>query len=219
MEIALQSQLSDINYLMNNKKLAAICSLVATQSVQQINSSLCVYFIPSSLEKDKNKPRVIIIICLCPFKLLRKLTDFYETWYELNFFCVDSCFLFKYRSQTRRLLVITLKFYTLFVWKATKIGWRHRLVWRKDMQLAWWARLGDPVLLLVHVGGHTGKCEYTRTFIRRSSNTISCTCSVIYGVVALPGRPTRGSSSWLLRPRLNSAAHFLIVENEGEKSP
>ena len=52
-----------------------------------------------------------------------------------------------------------------------------------------------------------------------SSNTISCTCSMISGVVALYGRPLRGSSSRLVRPRLNSAAHFLIVENEGEESP
>jgi len=32
------------------------------------------------------------------------------------------------------------------------------------------------------------------TFIRRLSNTISCTCSVISGVVALFGLPSRGSS-------------------------
>jgi hypothetical protein len=51
------------------------------------------------------------------------------------------------------------------------------------------------------------------TFIRRSSNTISCTCSMISGVVALFGRPSRGSSLGLVRPRINSAAHFLIVEN------
>ena len=59
----------------------------------------------------------------------------------------------------------------------------------------------------------------SRTFIRRSSNTISCTCSMISGVVALFGHPSRGSSSRLVRPRLNWAAHFLIVENEGEESP
>jgi hypothetical protein len=61
--------------------------------------------------------------------------------------------------------------------------------------------------------------EISRTFIRRSSNTISCTCSMISGVVAFFGRPSRGSSSRLVRPRLNSAARFLIVENEGEESP
>jgi hypothetical protein len=59
----------------------------------------------------------------------------------------------------------------------------------------------------------------SRTFIRRSSNTISCICSMISGVVALFGRPSRGSNSRLVRPRLNSAAHFLIVEDEGEESP
>jgi len=59
----------------------------------------------------------------------------------------------------------------------------------------------------------------SRTFMRRSSNTISCTCSMISGVVARFGRPSRGSSSRLVRPRLNSASRFLIVENEGEESP
>ena len=58
----------------------------------------------------------------------------------------------------------------------------------------------------------------SRTFICRSSNTISYTCSMISGIVALFGRPLRGSSSRLVRPRLNSAAHFLIVEKK-EKSP
>ena len=56
------------------------------------------------------------------------------------------------------------------------------------------------------------------TFIRRSSSTISYTCSIISGGVALFGRPSRGSSTRLVRPRLNSAAHFLILENEGEES-
>jgi hypothetical protein len=42
-------------------------------------------------------------------------------------------------------------------------------------------------------------------FIRLSSNTISCTCSMISGV-ALFGCPSRGSSSRLVWPRLNSAA-------------
>jgi hypothetical protein len=42
---------------------------------------------------------------------------------------------------------------------------------------------------------------------------------MISGVVALFGRPSRGSSSRLALPRLNSAAHFLIVENETEESP
>jgi hypothetical protein len=41
---------------------------------------------------------------------------------------------------------------------------------------------------------------------------------MIYGVVALFGCP-RGSSSRPVRPLLNSAAHFLIVENEEEESP
>jgi len=57
------------------------------------------------------------------------------------------------------------------------------------------------------------------TFICRSSNTISCTCSMISGVVALFGCPSCGSSSRLEQPHLNPAAHFLIVENEGEESP
>jgi hypothetical protein len=50
-------------------------------------------------------------------------------------------------------------------------------------------------------------------FIRRSSNTILCTCSMISGIVALFGLLSHGSSSRLVQPRLNSAAHFLIVEN------
>jgi hypothetical protein len=57
------------------------------------------------------------------------------------------------------------------------------------------------------------------TFLRQSSSNISCTCSMISGVVALFGRPSRESSSWLVRPHLNSTAPFLIVENEGEESP
>ena len=59
----------------------------------------------------------------------------------------------------------------------------------------------------------------SRTFVRRSPNTVWCTCSMISGVVALFGLPSRGSSSRLVRPCLNSAAHFLIVENKGEESP
>jgi len=42
---------------------------------------------------------------------------------------------------------------------------------------------------------------------------------MIYGVIALFGRLSRGSPSRLVRPRLNLTAHFLIVENEGEESP
>ena len=42
---------------------------------------------------------------------------------------------------------------------------------------------------------------------------------MISGVVALFGCPSRGSSSRLVWPRLNAAAHFLIFENEGEESP
>jgi hypothetical protein len=42
---------------------------------------------------------------------------------------------------------------------------------------------------------------------------------MISGVVALFGRPSHGSSSRLVQPRLNSIAHFLIVENEGEEFP
>jgi hypothetical protein len=42
---------------------------------------------------------------------------------------------------------------------------------------------------------------------------------MISGVVALFGRPSRGSPSRLVRPHLNKAAHFLIVENEEEESP
>jgi len=59
----------------------------------------------------------------------------------------------------------------------------------------------------------------SRTFNPPSSNTVSCTCSMISGGVALFGRPSHGSSSRLVQRRLNSAAHFLIVENEGEESP
>ena len=40
-----------------------------------------------------------------------------------------------------------------------------------------------------------------------SLQTISKTCSMISGVVALFGRPLRGSSSTLVRPRLNSKTH------------
>jgi hypothetical protein len=36
--------------------------------------------------------------------------------------------------------------------------------------------------------------------------------------VALFGRPSRGSSSRLVWPSLNSAAHFLIAENEEEEN-
>jgi len=54
----------------------------------------------------------------------------------------------------------------------------------------------------------------SRTFIRWSSYNISCTCWTISGVV-LFGCPSRGSSSRLVRPRLNSKAHLLIVDNEG----
>jgi hypothetical protein len=42
---------------------------------------------------------------------------------------------------------------------------------------------------------------------------------MISGVVEFFGRHSHGSSSRLVWPRLNSAAHFLIVENEGEESP
>jgi len=42
---------------------------------------------------------------------------------------------------------------------------------------------------------------------------------MISGVVALFGRPSRGSPSRPVRPRLNSAAHFVIVENEAEEYP
>jgi hypothetical protein len=42
---------------------------------------------------------------------------------------------------------------------------------------------------------------------------------MISGGVALSGCPLRGSSSRLVWPCLNSAAHFLIFENEGEESP
>jgi hypothetical protein len=41
---------------------------------------------------------------------------------------------------------------------------------------------------------------------------------MISGAVALFGRSSRGSSSGLVRPHLNSAAHFLIVENEEKES-
>jgi hypothetical protein len=42
---------------------------------------------------------------------------------------------------------------------------------------------------------------------------------MISGAVALFGCPSHGSSSRLVWLRLNSAAHFVIVENEGEESP
>jgi hypothetical protein len=42
---------------------------------------------------------------------------------------------------------------------------------------------------------------------------------MISGVVALYGCPSCGSSSRLVRPHLNLAAYFLIVENEDEESP
>jgi hypothetical protein len=42
---------------------------------------------------------------------------------------------------------------------------------------------------------------------------------MISGVVALFGRPSLGSSSRMVRLRLNSEVHFLTVENEGEESP
>jgi hypothetical protein len=38
---------------------------------------------------------------------------------------------------------------------------------------------------------------------------------MISGVVALFGCPSHGSTLRLIQPRLNSAAHFLIAENEG----
>jgi hypothetical protein len=41
---------------------------------------------------------------------------------------------------------------------------------------------------------------------------------MISGGGALFGRPSCGSSSRFVRPRLNLAAHFLFVENEGEES-
>ena len=59
----------------------------------------------------------------------------------------------------------------------------------------------------------------SHTFIRWPSNNISCTCSMISGVAACHFYPSRGSSSRLVWPRLNSAANFLIVENEGEEPP
>jgi hypothetical protein len=58
--------------------------------------------------------------------------------------------------------------------------------------------------------------KISRNFIRSSSNNISCTCSVISGVVALFGHSSHGQISKLVRPLLNSAAHFLIVETEGK---
>ena len=51
-----------------------------------------------------------------------------------------------------------------------------------------------------------------------SLQTISKTCSMISGVVALFGRPLRGSSSTLVRPRLNSKTHRCTVGNEGADS-
>jgi len=63
-----------------------------------------------SWKRIKKKPLVIIIIPVCPFKLVQKLTDFYETWYERHFFlCVNSCFKLKYPWKTRPLFVIILR--------------------------------------------------------------------------------------------------------------
>jgi hypothetical protein len=42
---------------------------------------------------------------------------------------------------------------------------------------------------------------------------------MIFGVFALFGCPSYGSSSRLVWPRLNSAAHLLIIENDGEEYP
>jgi hypothetical protein len=42
-------------------------------------------------------------------------------------------------------------------------------------------------------------------------NDFWCCCTL--------GRPSRGSSSRLVRPCINLAAHFLIVKKEGEESP
>jgi hypothetical protein len=42
---------------------------------------------------------------------------------------------------------------------------------------------------------------------------------MISGVVALFVCPSHGSSLRLVQPRLILAAHFLIVEKEGEESP
>jgi hypothetical protein len=42
---------------------------------------------------------------------------------------------------------------------------------------------------------------------------------MISGGGALFGSASHGSSSRLVQPCLNSAAHFLIVENEGEEFP
>jgi hypothetical protein len=41
---------------------------------------------------------------------------------------------------------------------------------------------------------------------------------MISGVVAIFVHPSCGSSSRLVQPHLNSAAHFLTVENEEEES-
>jgi len=42
---------------------------------------------------------------------------------------------------------------------------------------------------------------------------------MISGGVSFFGSPSHGSSSRLVQPCLNLAAHFLVVENEGEESP
>jgi hypothetical protein len=42
-----------------------------------------------------------------------------------------------------------------------------------------------------------------------------CTFLIVFGVVAVFGRPSRGSSLSDMRPCLNSASHFLMVEIEG----
>ena len=54
---------------------------------------------------------------------------------------------------------------------------------------------------------------------RLSPITVWWTRSITFGVVVVAGRPDLGSSSWLFRPFLRSAAHFCIVDKPGALSP
>ena len=55
--------------------------------------------------------------------------------------------------------------------------------------------------------------------IRRSSSTIWWTLAMFWSVVAVFGRHERSSPPKLLRPRLNSAAQYFTVVNDGAESP
>jgi hypothetical protein len=61
----------------------------------------------------------------------------------------------------------------------------------------------------------TGSLYSTSTFIRRSSNTISCTCSMISGVVALFGRHSRGCLREMYQLRKKIFADIIAVYGRG----